>query len=88
MIVVWIRSEAPPRIAEALRIALGLTLRGDRVTVLLDKTAAAIVRAPLPPADIARAFGTLKVLGHDVLASTDAEATRSFAAATAVEVWT
>ena len=88
MIVVWVRSETPARIAEALRVALGVTLRGDRVTVLLDAVAATIVRAPLTPADIARAFGTLKVLGHDVLASGDSAAASMFAAASTVEVWT
>jgi hypothetical protein len=65
----------PARAAEALRAAVGLTLRGDRVAVV-------------PPAAwpddprVVRALATLRGLGHDVAAPATAAAT-----AHAVEVW-
>jgi tRNA 2-thiouridine synthesizing protein A len=64
------------RAAEALRAAVGLTLRGDRV---------AVVPPPVWPEDerVARALGVLRALGHVVDAGAEA-----LAAADVVEVWT
>lgn len=65
------------RAAEALRAAVGLTLRGDRLVV--------VPLVPWPDGDdrVARALGTLRALGHRVDATmADAEA------ADVVEMWT
>jgi hypothetical protein len=63
------------RAVEALRAAVGLTLRGDPVAV--------VIRRPLPDDPrIARAVATLTALGHTVDAD-DAV----IPAAAAVEVW-
>jgi hypothetical protein len=64
------------RAVEALRAAVGLTLRGDPVAV--------IIRRPLP-ADprVDRAVATLRALGHTV-----GDDGGSLAPAAAVEVWT
>jgi hypothetical protein len=75
-IAVVIKTSNADRAAEALRAAVGLTLRGDRVSVVRVR--------PLPEADarVARALGALAALGHEVDASMacvhDADA---------VEVW-
>jgi hypothetical protein len=53
-IAVIIRAEDPARIAEALRAAVGLTLRGDRVRVIA------------PAGAEGRAVETLRMLGHVV----------------------
>ncbi len=53
-IVVVVRATDAARRAEALRAAVGLTLRGDRVRVVID---------PIPDD---RAVGTLRLLGHIV----------------------
>jgi predicted RNA-binding Zn ribbon-like protein len=63
-IAVVIDATTAPRVAEALRAAVGLSLRGDRVQVLLTRRAT-------PHADdhdpaIARALATLATLGHTV----------------------
>ncbi len=65
----------PARAAEALRAAVGLTLRGDRVAVV------PLVTLPADPR-VARALATLRGLGHDVGAPLAAADT-----ADAVEVW-
>lgn len=63
----------PARAAEALRAAVGLTLRGDRVVVS--------PRCPWPDdPQVVRALALLRELGHTV----DASATSG----DAVEVWT
>jgi hypothetical protein len=75
-IVVHARSPDPHRQAEALRAALGLTLRGGRVEVVLDH--------PLATPLAVRAAETLRAFGHPVgvpLADALARADR-------VEVWT
>jgi hypothetical protein len=77
MIVVVIATRDPHRQAEALRAALGLTLRGSRVEVIVD--------APLATPLARRAAATLTSFGHGVGAGDLATAIR---AATAVEVWT
>lgn len=77
-IAVVIDTADPERTAEALRAAVGLTLRGDAVTV--------VSRFELPEQPgIARAVATLEALGHRV---TVGDPTAAIAASGAVEVWT
>lgn len=76
-VAVLIRTADRERAAEALRAAVGLTLRGDHV---------AVVRArPLDDADprVRRCLSTLTALGHDPDAPASVLRT-----ADAVEVWT
>ena len=75
-LAIVVRSGELARVREALRAAVGLSLRGDRVVV---------VCAALPAGDAAidRAVATLRQLGHEV--GGDMAAVRS---ADAVEVWT
>ena len=75
-IAVVLRCTDSERAAEALRAAVGLTLRGDRV--LLVWAAALDRNAPV----LGRALGTLAALGHD----TDAPLA-AIRASDAVEVW-
>ena len=75
-IVVVARTRDPARQAEALRAALGLTLRGATVEVVIDE--------PLLSPLAERAAATLRAFGH-VIASDLAAA---LARATVVEVWT
>lgn len=77
MIVVIVRTRDPHRQAEALRAALGLTLRGSRVQVIVD--------APYTTPLAQRAADTLVSFGHQVGPGDVATAIR---AADAVEVWT
>lgn len=74
-IVVVIRTREPHRQAEGLRAALGLTLRGGRVEVVLEG-------APLTPL-AQRAVDTLRAFGH-VVGDDLASITRAHV----VEVWT
>jgi len=74
---VVVRSADEARVAEALRAAVGLTLRGDRVAVYR----AHAVSSPR----IDRAVETLRLLGHTVNDGAPGAALRS---ADAVEVWT
>ena len=72
---VAVRATDPRRYAEALRAAVGLTLRGDRVALVL--------LAPPPRTEaVARALATLATLGHQVAAPP--EALRD---ADVIEVW-
>lgn len=75
-IAVVIKTSNADRAAEALRAAVGLTLRGDRVSVVRVR--------PLPESDtrVARALGALAALGHEVDASMAV-----VHEADAVEVW-
>jgi len=75
-IAVVIKTSNADRAAEALRAAVGLTLRGDRVSVVRVR--------PLPETDarVARALGALAALGHEVDASMAV-----VHEADAVEVW-
>jgi hypothetical protein len=75
-IAVVIKTSNADRAAEALRAAVGLTLRGDRVSVVRVR--------PLPESDtrVARALGALAALGHEVDASM-----ACVHEADAVEVW-
>lgn len=89
-IAVIVRAADPDRVAEALRAAVGLGLRGDRVHVVLAAGAGAVDEHAPPAQGHARALATLRMLGHDVVhadedPAAEAEAVR---AADAVEVWT
>jgi hypothetical protein len=77
VIVVVVITHDPHRQAEALRAALGLTLRGSKVEVLVD--------APLATPLAQRAAATLVSFGHRVGPGDVAAAIRT---ASAVEVWT
>ena len=74
-ILVVARTRDPHRQAEALRAALGLTLRGAAVEVIVDE--------PLLTPLAERAAATLRSFGHVVGADAGA-----LARADAVEVWT
>jgi hypothetical protein len=76
-ILVVIRTRDPHRQSEALRAALGLTLRGGTVHVLLDESPA----TPLAQ----RAVDTLVSFGHHV---GPGDLTAEIRNADAVEVWT
>jgi len=75
-IVVVAKTTDPHRQAEALRAALGLTLRGARVEVVVDGQ----LLTPLAE----RAAATLRSFGHQV----GSELAPALARADAVEVWT
>jgi hypothetical protein len=79
-VLVVVRSADEARVSEALRAAVGLTLRGARVTVYRDGAAAAVASAR-----IVKAVETLRLLGHPVHDGAPGPALR---AADAVEVWT
>lgn len=68
------------RAAEALRAAVGLGLRGDRVRVFLRRE---------PPEDrgAARALATLEELGRPAERGDDRALARALRRADAVEVW-
>jgi hypothetical protein len=86
-IAIIVRATHPDRVAEALRAAVGLSLRGDRVHVVV----AAAARPACAHAQAARALATLRMLGHDVIdaepdtGTAEADAVRM---ADAIEVWT
>jgi len=75
-IVVVVQTRDPARQAEALRAALGVTLRGARVEVVVDGP----LRTPLAQ----RAAVTLQSFGHVV----GADLVDALGRADAVEVWT
>lgn len=81
-IAIVVRTDASDRIAEALRAAVGLTLRGDAITVVFGDAA----KRHAGEAKIARALGTLEMLGHTI-ARGDALIPRIIADADAIEVW-
>jgi hypothetical protein len=76
-ITVVIRATEPARIAEALRAAVGLGLRGALLSVVLPHALAK------DDARYARSLATLRALAHDVDATLS-----SVRSADAVEVWT
>ena len=80
-IAVLVRTTTADRAAEALRAAVGLTLRGDRVIVATGGAPAAALADPR----VEKAVATLRVLGHSVSATDGADLART---ADAVEVWT
>ncbi len=77
-IAIIVRTNQLPRAREALRAAVGLSLRGDQLIVRGD-----VVDASDP--DIARALATLAQLGHDTAVDAPLADARD---ADAVEVWT
>jgi hypothetical protein len=82
MLLVVITARDRERVAEALRAAIGLGLRGDPVETLL-------VAAPLPEDPrIERALGTLERLGRPARITTIDEVRAAARSARAVEVWT
>jgi hypothetical protein len=85
MLLVVIMAADRERVAEALRAALGLGLRGDPVATLLVGPRSGGEQAD---ARIARALGTLARLGRPARVVTLAEAQAAARAARAVEVWT
>ena len=80
-IAILVRASAPDRAAEALRAAIGLTLRGDRVIVATGGAAAGALADPR----VERGLATLRVLGHTVTSDDGVALIRT---ADAVEVWT
>ncbi|HTJ43814.1 MAG TPA: hypothetical protein VL463_17025 [Kofleriaceae bacterium] len=79
MIVVIVKTTDRARIAEALRAALGLTLRGDHVRAFC---------ATLPE-EARRAADTLRSFGHEVIEhAPDAAIDAAIREARGVEVWT
>jgi hypothetical protein len=80
IILVLAQSREPHRQAEALRAALGLTLRGARVEVRVDE--------PLLTPLAKRAAETLRAFGHVVGPLADPELAAAVARADLVEVWT
>jgi hypothetical protein len=84
-VVLIVRASGPARVAEALRAALGLSLRGDRVEVILANTALPALQSD--HAGILRAVATLEQLGH-VVARGDEHMAQALRRAHAVEVWT
>jgi len=79
-ILVVVRTRDPHRQAEALRAALGLTLRGARVEVA--------VAEPLLTPLARRAADTLRSFGHAVGDQAGADLAEALARADRVEVWT
>lgn len=80
LILVVIRTTDPHRQAEALRAALGLTLRGARVEVAIDE--------PLHTPLARRAAETLRAFGHAIADSASDHLGAALARADRVEVWT
>lgn len=80
IVLIIARSRDPHRQAEALRAALGLTLRGARVEVA--------VAEPLLTPLARRAADTLRSFGYPVGPLADAELAGQLARADRVEVWT
>lgn len=76
MILLIVRTRDPHRQAEAMRAALGVTLRGQRVEVVVDE--------PLLTPLATRAAATLRSFGHGV----GVELGEALARASVVEVWT
>jgi hypothetical protein len=80
-LAVVLRTITADRAAEAVRAAVGLTLRGDRVIVATGGAPPAVLADPR----VDRALATLRVLGHTV---TDADGADLARTADALEVWT
>ncbi len=76
MILVIIRTRDPHRQAEAMRAALGVTLRGKRVEVAVDE--------PLLTPLAQRSAATLRSFGHPV----GVDLVDAMPRADVVEVWT
>ena len=76
MILVVVRTRDPHRQSEAMRAALGITLRGARVEVVVEE--------PLLTPLAERSAATLRSFGHVVGADLAEAVTRALV----VEVWT
>ena len=87
-ILVVVRTRDPHRQAEALRAALGLTLRGARVEVAIEGAAEAAPGEPLATPLARRAADTLRSFGHPVGPLAGAALAAALARAARVEVWT
>jgi len=85
-VLVVVRTRDPHRQAEALRAALGLTLRGSRVEVAIETSGE--VDAALATPLARRAADTLRSFGHPVGALSDDALAAALARAGRVEVWT
>jgi hypothetical protein len=85
-VLVVVRTRDPHRQAEALRAALGLTLRGSRVEVAIE--ASGEVDAALATPLARRAADTLRSFGHPVGALSGDALAAALARAGRVEVWT
>ena len=85
-VLVVVRTRDPHRQAEALRAALGLTLRGSRVEVAID--ASSELDAALATPLARRAADTLRSFGHPVGALSGDALAAALARAGRVEVWT
>jgi hypothetical protein len=92
-VLVVVRTRDPHRQAEALRAALGLTLRGSRVEVAIEVA----IEAPGDPTGLEaalatplarRAADTLRSFGYPVTALTGEALAAALARAARVEVWT
>lgn len=79
-ILVIVHTVSPHRRSEALRSALGLTLRGSSVEVAID--------GPLTTPLARRAAETLRAFGHSVGPLDGNALTAAVARACRVEVWT
>ncbi len=93
-VLVLVRTRDPHRQAEALRAALGLTLRGARVEVAIE-LASEVEADAIGEVDRAlatplarRAAATLRSFGHPVGALTGDTLAAALARAARVEVWT
>lgn len=84
---VIVAATEPARVAEALRAAVGLCLRGGGVQLLLGPAARALVDGGAR-ADISRAVATLAELGQEVADAGPEALARATAAAHLVERWT
>lgn len=93
-VLVVVRTRDPHRQAEALRAALGLTLRGSRVEVVIEVAAEVAtgasgdVDAALATPLARRAADTLRSFGHPVGALAGEALAAALARAGRVEVWT
>jgi len=76
MILVVVRTRDPHRQSEALRAALGVTLRGERVEVVVEQ--------PLLTPLAERSVATLRSFGHPV----GVDLIDALPRANVVEVWT
>lgn len=93
-VLVIVRTRDPHRQAEALRAALGLTLRGSQVEVAIDVAIEVGIDAPgevdaaLATPLARRAADTLRSFGHPVGALAGDALAAALARAGRVEVWT
>jgi hypothetical protein len=76
VILVVVRTRDPHRQSEAMRAALGVTLRGQRVEVVVDE--------PLLTPLAERSAATLRSFGHPV----GVDLAEALSRADVVEVWT